>query len=97
MTDSPTPPESRLRLASAPATPDAEAIAGAVRDAIRQAAGGLPARALRPAVAARLGLPPGAVPADAVTAALGLAIATGAVDEVEGRLVATAREERRAG
>ena len=97
MTDSPTPPEPRLRLASAPATPDAEVVAAAVRDAMREAAGGLPPRALRPAVAARLGLPPAAVPPDAVTAALGLAIATGAVDEADGRLVATAREERRAG
>lgn len=72
-------------------------MAAAVRDAVHDAAGGLPPRGLRPAVAARLGVSPAAVPADAVTRALGLAIATGAIDEVDGRLVATPREERRAG
>jgi len=87
----------RLRAVGEPGAPAPEALEDAIRACLAAAPGGLLARALVPALAERLGTSPAALPAREVQVALGLLIATGAVDEASGRLALVEEERRRAG
>lgn len=73
------------------------AIETAVVEAVGGDSRGLPLRALGPAVADRLGVAPAAVGAEALQSVIGLLIATGRLDEADGRLLRVDVEERRAG
>jgi hypothetical protein len=86
----------RLRAVGAGSTGDPAALGEEILAAATGTPGGIAPRALRAAVAGRLGVTEADVPADALTTALGLLIATGRLDEAGGRLVAVSREERRA-
>lgn len=86
-----------LRAAAGAPVTDTAAIGAAVVAAIRQAPRGLAPRSLRAAVAEHLGVAPGALGERELQAGLGVAIATGRVDEAGGRLVAVAHERRQAG
>jgi hypothetical protein len=86
----------RLRAVGAGTTGDPVALGEEIVAAVGAAPGGLAPRALRAAVAERLGRAEADVSVDGLTTALGLAIATGRVDEAGGRLVAVSQEQRRA-
>ena len=87
----------RLRaVADAPVT-DAGVLGQAIAAVLDASSGGLAPRALRAAVADRLGVAAEAIGDRELTAALGTAFASGQVDEVGGRLVAVTQERREAG
>jgi hypothetical protein len=80
----------------APVT-DAGVLGQAIAAVLGARPGGMAPRALRTAVADRLGVAAEAVGERELNAALGTAFATGRVDEVGGRLVPVTQERREAG
>ena len=87
----------RLRAVGEGPVTDAGLLGEALVAVLEAAPGGLPPRALAAAVAERLGVTADAVGERELTAALGVAIATGRVDETGGRLVTVSQERREAG
>ena len=87
----------RLRAVGEPEIAGRDAMSDAIEACVAADPAGIAVRDLRRVVGERLALAPDAVIADDLTAALGLLIATGRVDESGGRLLALSQERRRAG
>jgi hypothetical protein len=87
----------RLRAVGEGPITDAGELGEALVAVLEAAPGGLPPRALAAAVAERLGVAADAIGERELTTALGVAIATGRVDEAGGRLVTVSQERREAG
>ena len=87
----------RLRAVGEGPVTDTGVLGEAVVAVLDAAPGGLAPRALAAAVAERLGVAVEAIGERQLTAALGLAVATGRVDEAGGRLVTVSQERREAG
>jgi hypothetical protein len=87
----------RLRAVGGEPVADAGALAEAAAACVGASRTGIAPRALGAAVAGRLGVEPDRIDPDALSAAIGVLIASGRIDEAGGRLVpAAARESRRA-
>lgn len=87
----------RLRAVGEGPVTDTGALGEALVAVLETAPGGLAPRALTAAVADRLGVAVDAIGERELTTALGLAVATGRVDEAGGRLVTVSQERREAG
>ena len=87
----------RLRAVGEGLVTDAGALGEAIAAVLEGAAGGLAPRALAAAVAERLGVAVEQIGGRELTTALGVAVATGRVDEAGGWLVAVPQERREAG
>jgi hypothetical protein len=87
----------RLRAVGEGPVTDTGVLAEAVVAVLDAAPGGLAPRALGAAVADRLGVAVDAIGERELTTALGVAVATGRVDEAGGRLVTVSQERREAG
>jgi len=87
----------RLRAVGEGAVAGTGVLGEAVVAVLDAAPGGLAPRALAAAVAERLGVAVDAIGERELTTALGVAIATGRVDEAGGRLVTVSQERREAG
>ena len=69
----------------------------AIAACVAHTPGGIPTRSIAGAVADHLGVTLSAIAPEGLSAALGLMIVTGRLDEVGGRLVAVGQEQRQAG
>jgi hypothetical protein len=87
----------RLRAVGEEQVIDTGILGQAIAAVLEGAAGGLAPRGLAAAVADRLGVPVEQIGGRELTTALGVAVATGRVDEAGGRLVAVPQERREAG
>ena len=87
----------RLRAVGEGPVIDTGVLGDAVVAALDAAPGGLPPRALAAAVAEQLGVAADAIGERELSTVLGLAVATGRVDEAGGRLVTISQERREAG
>ena len=87
----------RLRAVGEGPVTDAGVLREAVVAVLEAAPGGLAPRALAAAVAECLGVAVDAIGERELTTALGVAVATGRVDETGGRLVTVSQERREAG